>query len=604
MAAPIDLSSYKETLIVLAAAGVVVPIVQRLKISPVLGFIVVGMAIGPFALGALAQQQTWLEPFVMTDPKDIAPIAELGVALLLFMIGLELSFERLMMMRRLVFGLGAGQVVLSALAIGFVAYFLLQDIAASVVVGLALALSSTAVIIQVLAEKRQLQKPVGRASFGVLLFQDIAVVPILFAVGVLGASAGDAAWGKFGLALLQATIAIVAIVVLGRILLRPLFRMVAGAGNPESFMAACLLVIMGASLATAIAGLSMAMGALIAGLLLAETEYRRQIEVTIEPFKGLLLGVFLISIGMGIDLVQVMSQPHWFVLAGLALIAVKAVIVAGLGRAFGLPLPTAARAGLLLGPGSEFTFVIIGLAAATGLLAREPADFILALAALTMTSIPLMSRLGDWSAKKLTRNTGAEAIAVLPDAFDETRPRVLICGFGRVGQVVAAMLDKHETPYLAIDGDAKLVSRQRALGRQIAYGDASQIELLKKCDIDHARALVITLDAPSKAGEIVKTARSARPDLLIVARARDAKHAAQLYRDGATDAVPETTEASLVLCEQLLVDLGVPMGYVIASVHDKRAEMRAEIQALAPEAAVRAARLQRVKVSVPPESSS
>jgi CPA2 family monovalent cation:H+ antiporter-2 len=509
-----------------------------------------------------------------------------------------------MMMRRLVFGLGAGQVVLSALAIGFVAYFLLQDIAASVVVGLALALSSTAVIIQVLAEKRQLQKPVGRASFGVLLFQDIAVVPILFAVGVLGASAGDAAWGKFGLALLQATIAIVAIVVLGRILLRPLFRMVAGAGNPESFMAACLLVIMGASLATAIAGLSMAMGALIAGLLLAETEYRRQIEVTIEPFKGLLLGVFLISIGMGIDLVQVMSQPHWFVLAGLALIAVKAVIVAGLGRAFGLPLPTAARAGLLLGPGSEFTFVIIGLAAATGLLAREPADFILALAALTMTSIPLMSRLGDWSAKKLTRNTGAEAIAVLPDAFDETRPRVLICGFGRVGQVVAAMLDKHETPYLAIDGDAKLVSRQRALGRQIAYGDASQIELLKKCDIDHARALVITLDAPSKAGEIVKTARSARPDLLIVARARDAKHAAQLYRDGATDAVPETTEASLVLCEQLLVDLGVPMGYVIASVHDKRAEMRAEIQALAPEAAVRAARLQRVKVSVPPESSS
>jgi CPA2 family monovalent cation:H+ antiporter-2 len=597
MAAPVDISAFKETMIVLAAAGVVIPVFRRLKIAPVLGFIFVGMAIGPFGLGALAGRAPWLDPFVMTDAKEIAPLAELGVAVLLFMIGLELTFERLTTMRRIVFGLGSVQVGVSALLIGLAAYRFVRDIPAAVTLGLALSLSSTAIIIQVLSEQRQLAKPAGKASFGVLLFQDIAVVPILFGVSVLGAQGGDAAWGKFGAALVQATIAVGALVALGRLALRPLFRMAAGSGGSDSFMAACLLVVVASSIAMAMAGLSMAMGALIAGLLLAETEYRGQIEVTIEPFKGILLGVFLISIGISIDLGLILSAPLLFVAAAAALIAVKTLVVFCAGPQFGLRSGVALKTGLLLGPGSEFTFVILSVASASALISPEAAKFALALAALTMVLIPALLRLGQWSDKKLDPAPQA-TIAELPqDQIEAGAPRVLICGFGRVGQVVAAMLTTHNVPYLAIDSDAKAVSRARDKGLPAAWGDAANAAFLQRCDIAKARALVVTLDAPQKAKEIVELARSQNPGLIIVCRARDAKHAAALYRVGATDAVPETTEASLVLCEQLLVDLGVPMGYVIASVHDKRAELRAQIQAEAPEAQVRASRLQRVRAS-------
>jgi CPA2 family monovalent cation:H+ antiporter-2 len=604
MAAPIDLSAFKETLIVLAAAGVVIPVFRRMRIAPVLGFIFVGMAIGPFGLGALTGQAPWLDPFVMTDTKEIAPLAELGVALLLFMIGLEMSFERLTMMRKIVFGLGAAQVSLSALAIAVVAYLFVDDVPAAVTLGLALSLSSTAIIVQVLSDAKQLTKPAGRASFGVLLFQDIAVVPILFAIGVLGAQGaqgGPVDWARFGAALLQAAFAVAVLVALGRVALRPLFRMVASGGGSDSFMAACLLVIVASSIAMAMAGLSMAMGALIAGLLLAETEYRRQIEVTIEPFKGLLLGVFLLSIGMSIDLPLILAAPLLFLAAALGLIAAKALIVMGLGPFFGLRPGVALQTGLLLGPGSEFTFVIVGVASASALIDPASGKFTLALAALTMVLIPSLRRLGQWSDRRIDPALTAE-LNIMPErANADDAPRVLICGFGRVGQVVAAMLTKHAIPFLAIDGDTKQVSRARARGAPVAWGDASNLDFLRRCDIANARALVVTIDAPGKAQDIVAAARQENPGLIIVCRARDGRHAAELYRKGATDAVPETTEASLVLCEQLLVDLGVPMGYVIASVHDKRAEIRAEIQAGAPDAQVRGSRLQRIRSTSPKE---
>jgi CPA2 family monovalent cation:H+ antiporter-2 len=370
--------------------------------------------------------------------------------------------------------------------------------------------------------------------------------------------------------------------------------MVAGAGASENFMAASLLVILGAGIATAAAGLSMAMGALIAGVLLAETEYRRQIEVTIEPFKGLLLGVFLISVGMGIDLPRIFDAPVLFASVAVGVVAAKALIVTGLGRLFGLPLSVSLQSGLLLGPGSEFTFVIVGLALQLGLISSDLAALALGVAATTMTLVPLLERIGVWTERQLPKSpVGDPLLAVLPDSAAPPDGRVIICGFGRVGQTVAAMLDTHKVPYLAVDQDAKEVSRHRQHGKPIAYGDATRVEFLRLCDIANARAIVVTLDSPSAAGEIVKVARAERPDILIVSRARDARDAARLYKLGATDAVPETTEASLVLCEQLLVDLGVPMGYVIASVHDRRAEQRAEIQAMAPEATVRRQRLRR-----------
>ncbi len=596
MAAPIDVSAFKETLIVLATTGIVIPLVRRFKVSPVIGFMLVGVLVGPHALGALADPFPWLAHFVITEPESIATTAELGIALLMFMIGLELSFERLSMMRKLVFGLGALQLSLCALAVGGVAYIILQDRLAAIAIGLALAMSSTAVIIQALSDAKRLSKPVGRTTFAVLLFQDLAAVPILFAISVLGARDGGNIFVDLGLSMGQAAIAVVAMVVLGRIVLRPLFRMVAGANSPESFVAVSLLVILGASIATAAAGLSMAMGALVAGILLAETEYRRQIEITIEPFKGILLGVFLISVGMSVDLPRIAAAPWLFISAGVALVAVKALIVTVLGRAFGLPLGVALQAGLLLGPGSEFTFVIIGLAIQSGVVSSEIGAIVLAVGATTMVTIPFLERIGRWSGRKLAPPVPAPDIAALPDVALEDSARVIICGFGRVGQTVALMLETHSTPYLAIDSDARLVGKHRAAGKPIAFGDATRIEFLRACDIAHARALVVTLDS-SQAADIVTAARAERPDLIVVTRARDARDAARLYRLGATDAVPETTEASLVLCEQLLVDLGVPMGYVIASVHDRRAEQRAEIQAMAPEANVRRVRLTRSKAS-------
>lgn len=598
MAAALDLASFQEPLVILTTAGVVIPLFRRLRFSPVIGFILVGVLVGPYALGALARSVPWLSHIVITDPDSIATIAELGVVLLMFMIGLELSFERLNMMRKLVFGLGSLQVVTCALAIGAAAFAILGDLTAAIVLGLALSVSTTAVIVQTLSDSKRLAKPVGRTTFAVLLFQDLAVVPMLFAVSVLGSQSEGSVFAAFGIAMLQAAFAVVAIVVLGRIALRPLFRMVAGSGGAENFMAASMLVILGAGIATAAAGLSMAMGALMAGILLAETEYRRQIEITIEPFKGLLLGVFLISVGMSIDIPRILGAPAVFVSIALAVVAAKALLVTALGRLFGLPLGVSLQSGLLLGPGSEFTFVIVGLATHLGILPDDVAALALAVAAVTMTFVPMLERLGAWTERQMApAPLDAAQVAALPEEDPDHAARVIVCGYGRVGQTVGAMLETHKVPFLAVDMNAKEVSRWRGKGKPVAYGDATRVEFLRLCDIANARALVVTLDSPAAAAEIVKAARSERPEMLIVSRARDARDAARLYRLGATDAVPETTEASLVLCEQLLVDLGVPMGYVIASVHDRRAEQRAEIQAMAPEATVRRARLTRSKSS-------
>jgi monovalent cation:H+ antiporter-2, CPA2 family len=375
------------------------------------------------------------------------------------------------------------------------------------------------------------------------------------------------------------------IIAAGRLVLRPLFRGVARTDSPELFVAACLLVILATSLAAAAAALPMELGALIAGLLLAETEYRRQIEVVIEPLKGLLLGVFLISVGMSLDPGRMITDAPRLLGSSLLLVVCKLVIVAALARWFGRPWQTGLRVGLLLGPGGEFGFVILGLARATHLMDRSVADFLLTVVALTMACIPLLSVLGDWIVR---RSAGAGfddagPLAAMPD----TSPRVILAGFGRVGETVAAMLEVHRVPYVAVDSDPDRVAEQRDLGRPVIWGDISRAELLRRLHIETAPALVVTMNDPRASDRLVAAARAEREDLLIVVRARDARHAAHLYAVGATDAVPETIEASLQLSEAVLIDLGIPMGPVIATIHEKRDEMRAQIRAMTPGAAVR-----------------
>lgn len=580
----------RETLIILASAAVVIPLFHRLRLSPVLGFMLVGVLVGPSGLGALAEHVPWLSAIAIADRERIEPVAELGVVLLLFMIGLELSFERIVTMRRLVFGLGTLQVFACTVAVTAAAVTLGVPQVPALVVGLALAMSSTAIVTQVLAEEGRVTGLVGRATFSVLLFQDLAVVPILFALGVLGSREAVGA-GGFALAVGQALAMIVGLVALGRLGLRPLFRGVARTRSPELFMAACLLVVLGTGLAEALAGLSMALGALIAGLLLAETEYRRQIEVTIEPFKGLLLGVFLISIGLRVDLGRILEQPGAVLGVAVGLVLLKAAIIAALARMFGLRWRVAGPAGLLLGPGGEFSFVILGLAGGLGLVAPDLAGFAFIVAALTMACIPLLSRLGGLAA----RQTPAIAPELLPPEMGADAPDVIMAGFGRVGRTVAALLDTHAVPYVALDSDAGRVATARRGGAGVYYGDVSNPDLLRRVGLLAAKALVITIDDRVQADSLVIAARAMRPDLLIVVRARDARHAAHLYALGATDAVPETIEASLQLSEAVLVDLGVPMGLAIASIHGKRAEFQAEIRAMAPGATIRPRERRRLR---------
>ncbi len=585
-AAPLDTSFYKEALIVLGAAGVVIPLFHRLHVSSVLGFMLVGIVVGPFGLASLAPHLSWLSAITIGAPGSIEPIAQLGVVLLLFMIGLELSFERLRVMRRLVFGLGPLQVVLSAAVLAGATILLGHSRISAVVIGLALAMSSTAVVIQVLSEDKRLNTATGRTSFAILLFQDLAVVPVLLVLGALGPTGHAGSAVGFGLAIGQALLAVAVIVALGHLVLRPLFRSVARTRSAELFVAACLLVVIASSLVTAAAGLSMALGALIGGLLLAGTEYRRQVEVTIEPFKGLAVGVFLISVGMSLDIRTLGAHPLLVVGAAIGMVLLKMLVIVPLTRAFGLNWANCLRSGLLLGPGGEFAFVIVSVALGQHLLPPDAARAVLIVTALTMATTPLLSRLGDRLAPRRASNTPVDPKMLVPEASDAL-PRVIIAGFGRVGQTLAAMLEVHEVPYVAIDRDPDRVARQRAFGMPVYFGDITQIDLLRRLHLDTARALAVTLDDPAAATELVAHARAERTDLLIVARARDAEHAAHLYRTGASDAVPETIEASLQLSEAVLVDVGVPIGPVIASIHEKRAALQAAIRAMVPNVEVR-----------------
>jgi CPA2 family monovalent cation:H+ antiporter-2 len=569
----VDTTEYKNVLLFLATAAILVPLFQRFRISPVLGFLTAGAALGPYGLGSLADEAPWLASFTISEAEQFRVLGEFGVVFLLFMIGLELSWERLRSMRRLVFGLGLLQVAVCAIVLGAAVMLLGRPLGAAAAIGAALSLSSTAIVTQVLAERRRLQTPAGRASFSVLLAQDIAVAPLLFTVMVL-AGGGEGNIGRdLVMTLAPALAGVLLLVAVGRLVFRRMMRSVARTKSQELFMAACLLVIILSGLVSAAAGLSMAIGAFIAGLLLAETEYRREVETVIEPFKGLLLGLFFVSVGLQLDLSQVVERPGAILGIGVALVAIKIGVIFGLARAFGVATRPALETALVLGPAGEFAFVILSAALADGLVDRTAGSAVLVSATLSMFAIPLLTMLGARINRREESNDVAQ-VQNTPGPEDPDRPLVLIAGFGRVGRLVSDMLSRHEVAWVAVDNDAKVVEQARAEGVPIWFGDAGRAEFLKRCGVETAPALVVTMDAAKKVEDVVTCARALRPDLTIVARARDHKHAARLYELGVTDAVPETIEASLQLAENALVDIGIPMGPVIASIHERRDEFR------------------------------
>ena len=577
MAAEVSPGEYKDVVLFLATAGVVVPLFRQWRISPILGFLGAGVLLGPYGLGALADTVPWLAAVTIESPGDVAQLAEFGVVFLLFMIGLELSWERLRLMRKFVFGMGALQVAVCSAAIATVAVWLGQPLQAAVAIGAALALSSTAMVMPLLAESKRQHSQAGRATFSVLLFQDLAVAPILITLTIIGSQGGGELFSpKMLLTFAPAAAGIIALVVFGRLLLRPMMRSVAKAKSEELFMAASLLIVIGAGLVAALTGLSMALGAFIAGLLLAETEYRHEVEVTIEPFKGLLLGLFFLSIGIGLDLSLVVQKPAEILGMAVGALLLIGTVVFVLGLMFGLKPRKALESAMLLAAGGEFAFVILDTAMNNGIVQREVGRTVLVASTLTMFCIPVLAALGAKLGGRPGANPAANT-AVDPTAGIEGEAVVLVVGYGRVGRLVGDMLGRHDIPWVAAERDPKLVEIGRRAGAAIFYGDASRAEFLRRCGLDTARALVVTMDNPEGNEVVVATAREMRPDLTIVVRARDARHAKRLYELGASDAVPETIEASLQLSEAALVDIGIPMGLVIASIHERRDEFRKEL---------------------------
>ena len=564
---------YREFLIILGAAGLIVPLFVRLGINSILGFLLVGFLLSPDVLGSLTTSLPFLKAFVITDPEAISSLGELGVVFLLFLIGLELSLERLLTMKRLVFGLGSLQVIGTTMLIALLAYGFGFTSAQAIVLGTALSLSSTAIVIQLYTDEKRLGSQSGRTSFAILLFQDLAVIPILILVNVLGKESSGPVLQGIVTALAQAALAIALIIGVGRFALRPLLRLVAGTNSSDLFMAAVLLIAVGTGVLANFAGLSMALGAFIAGLTLAETEYRRAIEAIIEPFKGLLLGAFFLLVGLGIDLNGFIESPVRILAIASALIIAKSAVTYLLARQFKVNHAAALESSLLLGPCGEFAFVILSSAAALSILPNAMFSETLLIVSLTMAAIPFLSILGKQLIKRTKKLQGSspETLEAPPD---DHQPRIIVAGFGRVGHLIGSMLDEHKIPYIAMDADAALVARERRAGFPVYYGDAANTEFLKKCGLADAKAIAITMDNPARVDDVAKTARAERSDLKIIARARDERHAMRLYAAGVTEAVPETIESSLQLGESLLVEAGIPMGLAIASVHERRDTFR------------------------------
>ncbi len=552
-----------DALTILGAAGIIIPAFARFKINPVIGFILVGIIAGPFGLGALVERYPWLEWISITEPEGIAPFAELGIVLLLFTIGLELSFRRLVAMRKMVFGIGFAEMAFTALLIGGFLVVVDWPTRSAMWLALALAMSSTALVLPISGT----QSAVGRAALAMLLFEDLALVPMLFFIGASGGAEAGALWTVA----VQGAIVIAAILLVGRFLLPGLFAQAARSKKPELFLAISLLVVILAATVTASTGLSPIMGALVAGLVIAETEYRNEVEVVIEPFKGLALGIFLITVGMRIDLAELVDQWPTLLGALAAVLVVKSLVTGILLRIAGARPGVAAETGVLMASPSETTLIVLGAAGLAGILSAETVSFWSAATAIGLTITPLLASLGSAMARKV------DQAALATDNHGPTEGKTIIFGFGRVGQMVADMLIQHDRPYLAIDSDVDGFVTSRNAGYSVLYGDVSRRELIEKLDLDRVAAVVLTMDDPVLTARIVRKLRTEYPSLPIIARARDKDHAAALYRAGVSDAVPETLEASLQLSEAVLVDIGVAMGPVIASIHEKRSELRADI---------------------------
>ena len=525
--------------ILLAAAVLAVPLARRLGFGSVLGYLAAGLLIGPAGLGLVG------------DVEAIAHASEIGVMLLLFLIGLELRPARLWVMRRSVFGLGGAQVAVTAAAIGTGAWLFGVGPEAAAVLGFGLALSSTAMVLPLLAEKGLMQGQVGRDAFSILLFQDLAIIPAVAVLPLLapGHAVPQDPWASVGIAFA----AVAAVLIGGRFLIRPVFRLVAAARAPEIFAATALLVAVGTAALLSNAGLSGSLGAFMAGVLLADSEYRHQLQADIEPFEGLLLGLFFVSVGMAADLATLFAAPVTVLALALGLVAVKVLVVHVLGRLTGQDPLGASRMGVVLAQGGEFGFVLFGAAAADGVLSGDVARMAMLVVTLSMLTTPLVFAVEErWLAPRLGSRPKRDF-----DRIEEAGTPVIICGFGRVGQIVGRILRLRGIPYTALDIDSEQVELVRRFGNTAYFGDPTRPELLRAAGAEEARLLVVALSNIEASIKVVDVARRHFPHLTVLARARNRRHAHMLMDYGVTLIVRETLYSSVELTGKILGELGV-----------------------------------------------
>jgi CPA2 family monovalent cation:H+ antiporter-2 len=565
----------REVLLFLALAGMLMPLLQRLHINQVLGFLGVGVIVGPYGLGMWAGDYSWLRYLVFQRPQGIAPLAELGVLFLMFMIGLELSASRLWALRRWVIGGGGAQVLLSALVIGLLAWLFGNRLEAALVLGLVLSLSSTAVVMQLRTERQVLGYPLGQAVFSILMLQDLAVVPIFILLGVLAGGEGAGWLPLLGLTLAKSVAAVALIYLLGRRALEPLLRLFLRQRQPEIFMALTLLITLGIAELTAAAGLSLALGAFLAGLLLAETQFRHEVEVVIAPFRSLLMGLFFMSVGMQTDMREVAGAPVWLALSVAGLFIVKAAVASLVLRTGGLPWGRAVEGGLLLGQGGEFAFIVVGQAVASRLLAPGVGQFMMLVVACSMFATPLAARLGRRYGDRWQQRHPLAAVSAAPPPQAN---HVVIVGFGRIGRMLAQILKSQGIPYVAIDNDPQLVAQLPDQAGRLHFGDAARGELLHRVCAAHAAAIVLTMDHPASALHAARAIRRDYPQAKLFARARDEAHAAALLRAGASLVVPETLESGLQLSRSVLYSLGFPEPVAAQAIQQERLRHTGAVQ--------------------------
>ena len=553
-------SPLQSVLILLATAVLVVVVFRSLRLPPMLGYLIVGIVIGPHALA-------WIP-----DTTEARDLAEIGVVFLMFSIGLEFSLPRLFTMRRIVFGLGAAQVVATMLIVWGVAAALGVEWRAGLILGGVLAMSSTAIVAKMLAERLELNSPHGRQIIGVLLFQDLAVVPLLILVPALAAGTADLA-ANLGLALAKAVVVLSLMLFLGQRLMRGWFHLVAKQKSAELFVLNVLLITLGLAYITEIAGLSLALGAFVAGTLISETEYRYQVETDIKPFRDVLLGLFFVTIGMLLDLRVVFEQAQWVLLALAVLLALKALLVFCLSMAFGSDSTVAVRTGLALATSGEFGFVLLARADSLGLVAGPTMQPVLAAMLLSMLAAPFLVERGESIARRWSRSDWMHramelhSIAVKSMAADQ---HVVVCGYGRSGQNLARFLEKESIPFIALDVDPQRIREAAVAGESVVFGDAARREVLVAAGLLRAKALAITYSDTASALRILGHVQELRPGLPVVVRTVDDTDIDQLKSAGAAEVVAELMEGSLMLASTTLMLTGVPLNRVLRRIRETR----------------------------------